>query len=267
MSFSVPPCLCRFFPSGKVLAVAEHNTLHICDIGTGTIPRTFKGHSSSINDILFLGSGRNFVTCSSDGTCRLWETSTGEEVDQLVTQGHGSLTCISLIKMAEQSSNPDKQLYFTDGDEAVVIGSDTGDLLILNVNSQETLFRTSFGTSVNAVHCVNKLLLAGTNDGTLFWLKIDTIQHEKFGTLFGSINLRQRGIRSLSSHSADVLYIGWSDGTISKFRLKSTADSVDITYDNVELSGADCEPILTTQCRSSVLWSSSRDGVMRKYSL
>jgi len=117
VSFSVPPCLCRFFPSGKVLAVAEHNTLHICDIGTGTIPRTFKGHSSSINDILFLGSGRNFVTCSSDGTCRLWETSTGEEVDQLVTQGHGSLTCISLIKTAQQSSNPNTQLYFTDGDE------------------------------------------------------------------------------------------------------------------------------------------------------
>ena len=117
LSFSVPPCLCRFFPSGKVLAVAEHNTLHLCDIGTGTIPRTFKGHSSSINDIVFLGSGRNFVTCSSDGTCRLWETSTGEEVDQLVTQGHGSLTCISMIKTPHQSSNPDKQLFFTDGDE------------------------------------------------------------------------------------------------------------------------------------------------------
>jgi len=149
----------------------------------------------------------------------------------------------------------------------VVIGSDTGDLLIVKVNSQETLFKKTFVTSVNAVHCANKLVLAGTNDGTLFWLKIDTIQHEKFETLFGSVKLGQRGIRSLSSHSADVLYIGWSDGTISKFRVKSMADSVDITYDNVELSGADCEPILTTWCRSSVIWSSSRDGVMRKYSL
>jgi len=250
-----------------VLAVAEHNTLHLCDIGTGTIPRTFKGHSSSINDIVFLGSGRNFVTCSSDGTCRLWETSTGEEVDQLVTQGHGSLTCISMIKTPHQSSNPDKQLFFTDGDEAVVIGSDTGDLVIVKVNSQETLFKKTFDSSVNTVHCVDKLVLAGTNDGTLFWLKIDTIQHEKCETLFGSFKLAQRSIRSLSSYSADELYVGWSDGTISKFRFKSTPDSMDITYDNVELSGADCEPILTTWSRSNVLWSSSRDGVLREYSL
>ena len=57
-----------------------------------------------------------------------------------------------------------------------MIGSDTGDLVIVKVNSQETLFKNTFDSSVNTVHCVDKLVLAGTNDGTLFWLKIDTIQ-------------------------------------------------------------------------------------------
>lgn len=56
--FSAIPQIARFFPSGKVLAVAEHNVIHVTDIATGTKARTLKGHSSTINDIAFFGAGK-----------------------------------------------------------------------------------------------------------------------------------------------------------------------------------------------------------------
>ena len=40
LQFVTAPQLVRFFPSGKVLLVADYNQLKVVDIATGTVART-----------------------------------------------------------------------------------------------------------------------------------------------------------------------------------------------------------------------------------
>ncbi|MGH0179331.1 UNVERIFIED_CONTAM: hypothetical protein FKN15_001715, partial [Acipenser sinensis] len=67
---------CRFFPSGMVVLSGGMDTLvKVWSAENGSCPVTFKGHKAGrcILDTAVVERGRNVLSCSRDGTARLWD--------------------------------------------------------------------------------------------------------------------------------------------------------------------------------------------------
>jgi BlaR1 peptidase M56/WD domain, G-beta repeat len=57
------------------------------DVGRGPLPvRRLLGHTAGIGEVAFSPDGRKVMSCSADGTIRLWEVDTGEHLQTLL--GH-----------------------------------------------------------------------------------------------------------------------------------------------------------------------------------
>ncbi|SNQ50511.1 hypothetical protein FRACA_4790001 [Frankia canadensis] len=59
------------------------------DVATGTCIHTFIGHTSVLWEISFSPDGTVLVTAGEDGTCRTWNTTTGELTSTLIGLGDG----------------------------------------------------------------------------------------------------------------------------------------------------------------------------------
>lgn len=70
-----------FSPDGKNLALAGKQ-LHLGEVTSGKMIRSFKGHSLAPSSVAFSRDGRVLVSGSYDGTVRRWETATGKEISQ-----------------------------------------------------------------------------------------------------------------------------------------------------------------------------------------
>jgi len=62
-----------FSEDGKQLATAgDQNTIRLWDVASGQPLQTLKGHTDSINQILFAAEGSALISASGDATVRLW---------------------------------------------------------------------------------------------------------------------------------------------------------------------------------------------------
>jgi WD40 repeat protein/serine/threonine protein kinase len=68
-------------PDGKLIATgAADGSVHLLDLATGKVLRTFKGHTSRIRLVKFFPDRNILVTVSDGGEIRLWDTATGKEL-------------------------------------------------------------------------------------------------------------------------------------------------------------------------------------------
>ena len=75
----------RFFPSSKVLLSASSDfSLNVIstaipsgenDIPLLAVPRVLKGHKGGVTDTAIIGVGRDVLSCSKDGSIRLWDVA------------------------------------------------------------------------------------------------------------------------------------------------------------------------------------------------
>ncbi len=71
---------------GDVIATASWDgTIGLWQAGTA---RYLEGHQAGVNDLSFTADGR-LISASTDGTLRIWDVASGEEVQQLLTHGFG----------------------------------------------------------------------------------------------------------------------------------------------------------------------------------
>lgn len=68
-----------FSPDGRYLAADCNRAIEILKSGTGESVSVLRGHTDSINSMLFLAGGDELVSSSKDGTIRFWNVQKGRE--------------------------------------------------------------------------------------------------------------------------------------------------------------------------------------------
>src|SRR5882757_6060113 len=76
-------------------------------VGTETIRaisphRRFEGHTSLVDDVIHLHGGQRMMTCSWDGSLRMWNLKSGEQIGKDWRDGESQLKAIALSPDGKQ---------------------------------------------------------------------------------------------------------------------------------------------------------------------
>lgn len=160
-----------FRSDGQMLAIASGQKIHLCDPRTGRIVRTLeiRGPISPItgkykfvpiNDVAFSPSGLRLAAAFDDGTCKLLDATTGEEILSLPPQAVG-VSCVAF--------SGDGQRVAT-GTSPMMLGNTPGEVKVWDANSGVLLLDLK-GHS-HRVHSVafspdSQWLVAASSDRTI----------------------------------------------------------------------------------------------------
>ena len=101
-----------FSPNGRTaLSGGSDNSLKLWDIATGSVIRTFQGHTNSVNSVAFAPDGRTALSGSDDNTLRLWDIATGSVIRTF--QGHTN-------SVQSVAFSPDGQTALSGSDDATL---------------------------------------------------------------------------------------------------------------------------------------------------
>jgi len=95
--------------------------LHLCDISTGRVVRTFSGHVNLISSIGISPDGKYVYSGSYDGTTRLWDINTGKEIAQFISFTDGEWIVITPEGYFNASPNGAKHLNVRVGNKVYSI--------------------------------------------------------------------------------------------------------------------------------------------------
>jgi len=69
-----------FSPDGKQVLFSYGDFICLCDVTPAKIIRTFSGHTDMVNSVSFSPDGKQAISGSNDGTIKLWDIATGQEI-------------------------------------------------------------------------------------------------------------------------------------------------------------------------------------------
>lgn len=95
---------------GRFALWSDNMTLHLCDISTGRVVRTFSGHVNQISSIGISSDEKYVYSGSYDGTTRLWDISTGKEIAQFISFTDGEWIAITPEGYYDASEKGDQYL-------------------------------------------------------------------------------------------------------------------------------------------------------------
>lgn len=76
-----------FSPDRRQFAVSSYAEPELVDIGSRQSLAEFDDHGDVVRSVAFHPSGRFLATASHDGTVRVWDAETGEEIERLTSDG------------------------------------------------------------------------------------------------------------------------------------------------------------------------------------
>src|ERR1700710_1749467 len=124
------------------------------EIGTIMHCRRFEGHTNDVNGIVHLPGGQLIVTCSDDGSLRVWDLQSGKQVGNDWQDGEGMVRAIGL--------SPDGK--------KVVSGSEDGVVRLWDVDTGKVIAKWMGHTSnVSSVCCSQdgwRVASGSSSDGT-----------------------------------------------------------------------------------------------------
>src|SRR5882757_4944640 len=90
--------------------------------------RKFEGHTELVNGVIHLPGGQRIMTCSSDGSLRIWNLKSGEQIGSDLRDGESGVKAIALSPDGKQvaSGNDDGAVKLWDIDTGKVITKWTG---------------------------------------------------------------------------------------------------------------------------------------------
>jgi len=63
-----------------ILSASHDTTLRLWDINSATTKKIFRGHTAAVHEVRVVPNLELFVSCSLDGTVRLWNTNSEKEL-------------------------------------------------------------------------------------------------------------------------------------------------------------------------------------------
>ena len=168
--------------------------------------RRMLGHTAGIGELVFSPEGRKALSCSADGTIRLWEIDTGEQLPTLF--GHrGAVNSV---------------VFSRDGRSALSSGNDaTVRYWDIDTGKELRRFKGHSGIVYSAVlACDDKRVLSCGQDNTLRWWDAAT------GRLLQLLEVKNSPIRCVAvSHDGRQALSGGDDGIGRVWDLETGAES------------------------------------------
>ncbi|CAK8685706.1 unnamed protein product [Clavelina lepadiformis] len=278
---------CKFFPSGVVVLSGGMDTqLKIWSTEDGSCARTLSGsHNASISCTEVVDRGRNIISCSNDGTARLWECGSATCIS-CITKHNSKINASSLTTVSSALCVPStgdtmtthqNDLEFETKDKVLITGSENGDLLGYDVANRTEVLSFKCRDSVNCCTFLNETTFAvGLQDGTI--LLMDILKPGQpllsFKTLASAVLCLSQSRHS--SHSlafwasfadgrSSLFYVVIRNGDLSEKAESSQTYKLELQL-QLELSGPDCDPVnCIVQSSDGFIYTASRDAVVRKY--
>ncbi len=167
--------------------------------------RRMLGHTAGIGELVFSPDGRKALSCSEDGTIRLWEVDTGEQIRTLI--GHrGAVKSVVFSR--------DGRSALSSGDDATVRYWD------IDTGEELRRFEGHSGMVYSAVlACDDKRVLSCGQDGTLRWWDAATGEQTQL------LEVKNSRIRCVAvSHDDRHVLSGGDDGIGRVWDLQTGAE-------------------------------------------
>ena len=131
----------------------------LCDVETGAVTKTFKGHTKDVNDVQWSADGRTALSGGGDRTVRVWGTQTAHCQTTLKVDGYVS------------------SVAWCDNERRVVAGLQSGTIEIWDIATAQRVRVLSGHTgvicSLNVCANPQRLLSASSDNKVRLW-RIDT---------------------------------------------------------------------------------------------
>ncbi|RUS83784.1 hypothetical protein EGW08_008442, partial [Elysia chlorotica] len=250
---------CRFFPSGIVVLSAGSDTMvKIWSAETGECAATITGHKAAVLDSDIIDRGRNVITCSRDGTAKLWDVGqqaclgTFEEIGGDVNACSIGIPENSIDLGTPSISKSDREI----GTESkmLLLGCENGTIQGFGLESRKRVFSMQCDSAVNTCAFITEInCVCGTQDGFFYLMDLRN-------TSEALIKWKEsRGpVLSILPHKGGFFA---STGDGSCFHITEHWNT------STELTGSDCDPIYSTATDGENIFTSCRDGAIRRYSL
>ncbi|KAM6290492.1 proteasomal ATPase-associated factor 1-like [Porphyrio hochstetteri] len=169
---------CRFFPSGLVvLSGGMDAQLKIWSAEDANCVVTFKGHKGGILDTAIVDRGRNVLSCSRDGTARLWDCGSSSCLGVIAdcgspVNGIAVGAADSSLNLGSPEKAPSEREVGTEG-KILLLAREDKKLQGVGLQSRQLVF---LFIGSNAFNCCTFLsstyILAGTQDGNIYQLDV-----------------------------------------------------------------------------------------------
>ena len=218
-------------PDGRSVLLANGTTAELLDLDSGSLIRSYYGHSNMIEAVAFSPDGSRVLTGSSDGTSRLWETQTGSCLRIFTT----SASCVAF--------SPDGSRILTGYEKAAQLWNAADGSLIRAFSGNGTVFSVAF--SPDGIH-----VLTVSDNLVMLWDSISGLCVRTFdntGYVY-DLDFSPDGTRFVCACS-DYLVRLWDVNTGSRIRVFAGGVRYAVDY------SSDGERVLTANSdRTAKLW-------------
>ncbi|NXM55024.1 PAAF1 factor, partial [Illadopsis cleaveri] len=254
---------CLFFPSGLVvLSGGMDAQLKICSAWEIRCFLCLYEHSvwfhAGILDTAIVDRGRNVVSCSRDGTARLWDCGKSACLGVIADcgspiNGIAAGTADSSLNLGTPEKPPSEREVGTEG-KILLLAREDKKLQGVGLQSRQPVFLFVGSDAFNCCTFLSSTyILAGTQDGNIYQLDV-----RNTNAPIQVIHRSGAPVLSLLLYR-DGFIASQGDGTC--FIVQQDLDYV------LDLTEADCDPVYKVASWEKEIYTCCRDGIVRRYQL
>jgi len=162
----------------QIVSGSDDKTIKLWDASTGSLIRTFSGHTYFVTSVAFSPDGRQIVSGSNEGTIKLWDASTGSLIRTFLGHSEG---------LSSVAFSPDgRQILSGSWDNTIKLwDASTGSLIRTFLGHSEGVLSVAFSPD-------GRQIVSGSNEGTIKLWDAST------GSLIRTFTGHTRGVSSVA---------------------------------------------------------------------